>query len=119
MKYSAESYVFSTLVCVGFVELFRVRFCYKTEQPTRVFLFLFPPIHPGFVFFVHSIIARWILVAYGRCLWPLGAYVIEPPNRGSLFSDRDRGSWFLTFGIVNSGAKACMLHVAVAVTVTN
>ena len=50
---------------------------------------------PGFGLFVHDLTARWRLGAYVRCLWPLGAYVIEPPNRGSLTLvtlHSDRGS---------------------------
>ena len=37
--YSAESYVIFTLGCVGFVKLFRGWFSFKTEHPTRGFLF--------------------------------------------------------------------------------
>jgi hypothetical protein len=33
---------------------------------------------------VHHVTARWLLVACGRCLCPLGGYVTRPPNRGSL-----------------------------------
>ena len=82
MEYSANSYFIFTFGCVGCVKLFRVQFSFKTEHPTRAFFFV--TLAPGFGSFVHDVTARWRLGAYGRCLLPLGAYVIEPPDRGSL-----------------------------------
>ena len=38
----------------------------------------------GILAYVHHATALWVLVAFGGCLWPLGAYVTEPPNRGCL-----------------------------------
>ena len=80
MEYSANSYFIFSFGCVGCVKHFRVQFSFKTEHPTRFFLILFVTLAPGFGYFVHDATARWRLGAYGRCLWPLGAYVIEPPN---------------------------------------
>ena len=55
------------------------------QSTQRAILFLFLcDLSTGGYFFVHDVTARWRLGAYGRCLWPLGAYVIEPPNRSSL-----------------------------------
>jgi hypothetical protein len=57
-----------------------------SKQSTQRFFVCFfcVTLAPGFGSFMHVVTARWRLGAYGRCLWPLGAYVIEPPNRGSL-----------------------------------
>ena len=49
----------------------------------RIFIFI-PPYTPGFGSVVHGATAWRLLVTYGCCLWPLDAYVIEPPNRGCL-----------------------------------
>ena len=49
----------------------------------RIFIFI-PPYTPEFGSVVHGATAWRLLVTYGCCLWPLDAYVIEPPNRGCL-----------------------------------
>ena len=58
---------------------------FKTEHPTRAFLFCVT-LAPESGSFVGDVTARWSLVAYRRCLCPLGTYVIvmEPQNRGSM-----------------------------------
>ena len=83
VKYSAKSYVVSTLVYVGFVELFGVRFFTK-QSSQRAYFYFHSPYTPGFGSVVHGATAWRLLVTYGCCLWPLDAYVIEPPNRGCL-----------------------------------
>jgi hypothetical protein len=93
MKYSAKSYVFLTFVCVGFVELFGVRFCHKTEQPTRVF-YLIPPNTPGFGYFVHGSTARRLLVTHGRCLWLLGNYCAKLASLGTAFNNTCQSAKF-------------------------
>jgi hypothetical protein len=74
VEYSAKLYELFTLGCIAFVELFRVRYCHKTEQPTCVFKKSPPPSALQFGSFVHDTTPRWLLVAYRRCLWPLDAY---------------------------------------------
>ena len=76
--YSAESYVIFTLGCVGFVKLFRGWFSFKTEHSTRDFFILQQPKHPGS--YVYHSTAWWLLVAYGRCLCPLGGYTAKLPR---------------------------------------
>ena len=75
---------FSTLGCVGYVELFRTRNSHQTEHPTRDFcfdfLFLLPPGIPCLC----DVTGRWFLVIYQRGFWGLCAYVTEPPNQSCL-----------------------------------
>ena len=72
----------------------RVRFFHKTEHPARVFIF--PPIH-------HTL--------YGRCLWPLDAYitviVIKPPNR-------NRGSLIVVVVLTRLNLPARVARLALA-----
>ena len=83
VEYSAKYYVFFTLVCVGFVELFGMT--YETlpqnrAANARICIFISPNTPRFFVCaWCNSTVA---LVAYERCLWRLGPYVTEPPNRG-------------------------------------
>ena len=49
VKYSAKSYVVSTLVCVGFVDLFGVRFFTKQSSQRAYFYFHSPLYTPGLV----------------------------------------------------------------------
>ena len=65
-----------SLSAVGCVKLFRVQFSFTTKHPTRLFYFFCVILAPGFCSFVYDVTARLLLVAYGRCLWPLGACVI-------------------------------------------
>ena len=65
---------FSTLGCVGYVELFRTRYSHKTEHPPRDFFILLPPEISGLFVFVwcdgtvgFGCIRAWVLGALCLC----------------------------------------------------